>query len=252
MALLELSGHNNLEIQTLEDNADIIHQSLTHREIKREHRYTVEAIEQAKKYGDDFTEVLLMNLVHQAKVFSTFSDFSEKDLPTTLRQALDRKKSNCFLLPLVLACRLKYAEENNDLPKDRYHSILTTISYNHDTLIHGVLVVHDNATKKFHTIHANTIMSPLVVGDIWNEEIPGTAILNKIIPYPTFMIFDKYHQSGTIGHFVSPESVLLFNKGLHLLEIGDMKGLNILSKLSDQISPNHPLVTHSSYLFKKR
>ena len=252
MASLELEGRNNLEIQTLEDDTEMMQLALTHREIKREHKYTVKTIEHAIKYGDDFTEVLLMNLIHQAKVFSTFAEFQEKNFPTTLKQALDRKKSNCFLLPLVLACRLKYAEINGDLPKGRYKTILTAISYNRDTQTHGVLIVHDNLTKRFHTIHANTVISPIKVGNVWNEEIPGTATLNNEFPYPTFNIFDKYHLKGTMGHFVSPRSALLFNQGWHLLETGNVKGRDILANLSDELKPTHPLIAHSSHLLAKK
>lgn len=253
MAKIE-TERRSVYISTLEENPEIKRVTLSHPKMKSQYEYTHKAIEHSRiwtgVHNDDFIAVLLLNLLYQEKHFSPFIAPGEEKFPLTLTQALDNGASNCLLLPLIIACRLKYAGDQNGIPKNRYRSILTVISYYYNTLAHGVLIVHDRKTKRFHTIHADTATSPSLT-NIWNEEIPGTAILKSINPTPTFKITDKYNPNGTAGHFVSPQSALLFNRGMHLLNLGDNRGIAMFAKLSDRLPIGHPLSSHASAFLSK-
>ena len=239
----------SISVPTLEES-EIIINAIPHPEIKKEHQYTKRVIEHLQAHADDFdfTSALLLNLFYQARALSPFSAAGDDDFPLTLEQALDRKKSNCYLLPLVVVTRMQYAAKKGLIGKNRYSSYLTSVSYQEDftgrkeRLSHSILVVRDNTTGIFHSAHSRTAFG--FSGSQWNEEVIGKAMLRDVMPYPRFVVQDPYSAAISDAHYVSPEDALAFNMSSYCIDRKKSEGLEILSGLAGKLPPNHPIVLH--------
>jgi len=252
-------GQSTVELPFLEEDKEIMRLALSHDEIRQEHQYTIKVINWLSDHESEaeFTERLLLNLAYQARALSPFINPGDEDFPLTLEAALNNKRSNCLLLPMVIACRLLYAAEAGALTKGRYQSILTVIalpsSQFRQSLAHGVLLVYDNQDKEFYSIHSTTALSGVLLCHIWNNEITGRATLKTTTPVVTFNLIDEFHPEGTTAHLVLPYVALTFNQAAHLLEIGDVgAGKRLIAEMSAQLPKNHPLISHASVLMDQR